>query len=120
MSLDLSNDVIQMIKEFGSDKFYIVREGDRPIDPDTGLPTGPKPQPARTKVSGILTGYSEYLVANSNIKTGDKQLVLPPNVDYRQGDKIEIYDGTLWAVVSEDDVNPSGIRQVLKLRIRPI
>lgn len=117
MGLDLSKTATNLLKKLGSNNFGISKIADRPIDPDTGLPSGPKPEPVITNYFGALISYGSPVNANTNILSGDKRLLLEHAAPYVWGDVIVIY-GENWAVVNADEINPSGIRQIWDLHVR--
>ena len=117
MALDLSSVARSLLQSLGNNTFYVINKTKPTIDPDTGLPTG-SPVETRENFYGAMTEYSAPFNANSNIQTGDKLLIASPDANIKPKSVIEIYDGSRWAIVNPNEVNPTGVTQVYELQIR--
>lgn len=117
MALDLSNTARSLLKSLGDNVFYVINKSEPVIDPDTGLIVTPGTD-TRENFYGAMTEYSAPFNANSNIQTGDKLLIASPDANIKPSSVIEIYDGSLWAIVNPNEVNTVGVTQVYELQIR--
>ena len=111
----LKAEVDALLVEFGQD-CIIRRQSAATVDPVTGAVT-----PGATTnipVVGCITDYADKLIDGTNIKRGDRlvyiQAVTPP----KQGDLFIEANGTQWAMVDFDAVDPAGLALVYALQLR--
>lgn len=114
---DLAGGWTELLEDLGDDAFYTINKTAPPIDPDTGLPTGPTVE-TREKFFGAMVEYSNAFNANSNIQSGDKKLIAEHAANIQINAVIEDYNGDLWAIVDPNEINPTGVTQVYELHIR--
>ena len=105
-----------LLKEFGT---FIVLIRDVPDihDPRTGEVIVTPDE--RLVTTGISRLYRKTMIDNTLIKQGDKELILVPDIEPSQNDRIEI-DGDEWQIVGIDPVKPADIVLLYFVQIRRI
>lgn len=120
MALDLSRTGKKLIEKLAASKedgvFYLCYETGSTEDPDTGQVTpGVK---ERIPTGGARIEYSQSLIDGVNIQTGDFQLLLPYDLPIPDSNYWFEADSGSYAVISPDEINPSGFVQVYKMQLR--
>lgn len=112
----LRADVDALLAEFGQD--CVLRRQGAPVvvDPVEGTVTGGAPE--EFEVTGVVTDYEDKLVDGETIKRGDRLVYVQALERPRIGDTFVEQDGTEWAVVDFDAVDPAGVAVVYSMQLR--
>ena len=112
----LRDTVDALLAEFGQD--CQVRRAGAPVtvDPVNGTVTGGAAQVF--PVVGVVVDYEEKMVDGETIMRGDRQAYVQASVQPVRGDTFVEANGTAWAVVDFDSVDPSGTPVVFSLQLR--
>lgn len=108
--------VDELLAEFGQD--CILRRTGAPVvvDPVEGTVTGGAPQDF--PVVGVVTDYEDKMIDGEVILRGDRIVYVQATERPQRGDTFVEADGTTWAVMDFDSVDPAGIPVVFSLQLR--
>lgn len=84
----------------------------------TNLPGGTNPSSRNYTGRGYVADYSTSQIDGTQIVRGDKMLVIYASTigaAPEPGDRVRV-DGTLYAVIGVDDLDPAGARYVCQVR----
>lgn len=120
MPLDLSKTAKKLIRKLAGTSelgvFYICYSEGEIKDPDTGQ-VFPGVD-IKCPVDGALVGYSDGLTDGTNIKSGDRKLILAYDAPIPFGNWwVEVY-GQRLSIVNNKQINPSGQVQIYILQLR--
>lgn len=114
--IGLKADVDALLAEFGQDCRLRRLGGPVVVDPVDGTVTGGAP--VEYPVVGVITDYSDRMIDGEVIMRGDRIVYIQATVRPQRGDVFIEQDGTEWAVVDFDSVDPAGTPVVFSLQLR--
>ncbi|ATS92243.1 head closure Hc1 [Xanthomonas phage Bosa] len=114
---DLKTEVDELLAEFGQSCILRRPGGPVVVDPVEGTVT-PGSGPVDFPVLGVITDYSDRQIDGDNIRRGDRLMYIQGNERPEQGDVFLEANGTQWAIIDFDSVDPAGLALVFALQLR--
>ncbi len=112
----LKADVDALLAEFGQDCILRRVGGPVTVDPVEGTVTGGGNQDF--PVVGVITDYTDKQIDGEVILRGDRIVYIQATERPMRGDTFVEANGTTWAVVDFDSVDPAGTPVVFSLQLR--
>lgn len=119
MSAEFYNELaelgIELLTEFGI-PVTTTRKTGGSKNPVTGDVIA-EPTIEELEANGVLLEYEEQLIDGTNIRHGDKLLMLDNSFEPLQSDVL-VHDGAKWQVASCKPTSPAGIPVVYMVQVR--